>query len=312
MRGHAKRRATLATMRPIPTRRPPLPFETPRPPSHTVTRLDSDSILRALAETPPTRAYAIQVVERTGSTNTDLLERARAGDHELVARLARLQEGGRGRRERRWLGAPDDSFALSIGTPLPRPAQGLAGLSLAMGVAVAEALASMGARVALKWPNDVVLPRAGVLAKLAGILVETVAIDGGTYVVVGVGVNLRGAAALSAATGRAVADLASLVPDPDPNPLAARLIVHVDAALLRFARQGFGPFRAAFEAADALRGERAAIVDGGRVTVSGRVRGVDEDGALLLETGEGLQHIVAGELSLRLEGSEHDALSPHR
>lgn len=277
-----------------------------------MTRLDSDAILRALADRPAARVYAIEVVERTGSTNTDLLERARAGEHAPVARLARLQDGGRGRRERRWFGAPEDSLALSIGTPLPRPAQGLAGLSLAVGVAVGEALRAFGAQVALKWPNDVVVPRADGLAKLAGILVETVAIDGGTYVVVGVGINLRGATALSAATGRAVADLAGLVPDPDPSRLAARLIAHVDEALLRFARQGFAPFRAAFEAADALRGERAVIVDGGRVTVNGRVRGVDEDGALLLETSEGLEHIVAGELSLRPEGSEHDALSSHR
>jgi BirA family biotin operon repressor/biotin-[acetyl-CoA-carboxylase] ligase len=272
----------------------------PDPDTVAETRIDADWIRNTLAQAGAAAAgVRLQVVERTGSTNSDLLQAARAGAYPSAALLAREQTAGRGRQERPWVSIHGDSLALSVGHPLPRPAQGLGGLSLAIGVAVCEVLAEHGARAQLKWPNDVVVHQPEGLAKLAGILVETLSMPGGTYVVVGVGLNLRGAAALRAATGRAVTDVQSLAGHADANRLTAALIARVVHTLDRFARHGFAAFHAAFEAADALRGRPARVTEGTATLRQGIVRGVNAEGALLLETEQGVAAVLGGELSLR-------------
>jgi len=140
-----------------------------------------------------TRFAAVDRVERTGSTNADLLAAARTGSGERVL-VADHQEAGRGRLDRRWEAPPGASLLMSVLVRPPFPAFGPHLLSTALGVATVDALRSLaGVSVGLKWPNDVVAPGAGVDGsdlKLGGMLAEFISGEGGEAVVLGIGVNL--------------------------------------------------------------------------------------------------------------------------
>ena len=152
---------------------------------------------------------------------------------------------------------------------------------------------------ALKWPNDLVVGA----AKLGGILIELRAEAGGpACVVIGLGLNVvLGAAVLRqvAASGTQAADLAALgVAHPDRNRLAAALIASVVTGLEQFERDGFGAFVPEWRSADALAG-KAVVISSQGASVTGHARGIDGGGALCLQTREGLQRFVTGEVSAR-------------
>ena len=257
----------------------------------------------------------IEAVDVTGSTNADLLGRARATCIDaLVLRATLAQTDGRGRRGRSWW-APRGaglwfSLAMPIGTQLPA-----SGLTLACGVALAAELNALRAPVRLKWPNDLLLDG----RKLGGILTE-VAIDptGSTTLVIGVGRNLL--------TAVAAARPDPAPPDPaPPDPLAsgALMAVALDAHLpvptivaLRdgllgtlaaalvnavdtVQRDGFAPWRARFDALFAYMDHPAALTEAGLPAATGTVRGVDDAGRLLLQTPDGIRAYLSGDLSLR-------------
>src|SRR5690349_2264995 len=126
----------------------------------------------------------VRVVERCTSTNALLRDEGRAD----VLLAAEQQTAGRGRRGRRWHSAPGSSAMFSLAKIVRRPSRELAGLSLVAGVGAARALRALGAaRVALKWPNDLVMDG----AKLGGILVETSSRAPATLAVIGIGINCR-------------------------------------------------------------------------------------------------------------------------
>ena len=307
------------------------------------------------------RAWPIDVVEQTTSTNADLLEALRAerasagrradgpslagnitGQHPANAqaatrsitggiagpatgmllagsagltnarvRLAYEQTAGRGRRGRSWVAQPGDALLFSVGGYLPRGIEGLVGLSLAVGLAVYEALGELpvdAARLALKWPNDVLVDG----AKVSGILIETAGGDAlTTAVVVGIGINLHGAATLAARmpTPSAIPGAAPPTPPtaldaiwatPSMTDLLATLLNALERTFTRFGVGGFAPFRAAWCEADAYRDCAVALYEGGNIAVQGIGRGVDAQGQLLLETAQGLRAIASGDVSLRL------------
>jgi BirA family biotin operon repressor/biotin-[acetyl-CoA-carboxylase] ligase len=171
----------------------------------------------------------------------------------------------------------------------------LSGLSLAVGCAVADALDPGGARIRLKWPNDLFLDG----AKLGGILIETVPLpDQRRGVVIGIGLNLqplpphadRGAFA----SGHAA--LQSLDPAATAAPTLDRLAPALRAMLADFQTLGFAPWQAAFARRDLAAGQRVRVGE-----QPGIARGVSPRGELLLETAAGTLPISGGELSLRLE-----------
>jgi BirA family transcriptional regulator, biotin operon repressor / biotin---[acetyl-CoA-carboxylase] ligase len=237
------------------------------------------------------------------STNTRLLERTDLAVGSTDVCVAELQTAGRGRRGRAWSTQFGGSICLSMSWLFPDVPRQLSALSLAIGVGVLRSLRACGAAdVRLKWPNDVML--AG--RKLGGILIELRAeFSGPAYVVVGVGLNYRlsaGARRALRAAGIEATDLhdatASL---PGRNALVAMLVAEIAAVLEAFQRQGLRPFAAEWRDADALAAS-AANVSYGNETYRGIARGIDEDGALLLETPGKLLRFTSGEVSVRSAG----------
>ena len=245
-------------------------------------------------------AVAIEVVAETGSTNADLLARGAAGTLQAPLLLLALhQSAGRGRAGRSWLSQADSSLTFSLAWRFAGPAQRLSGLPLAVGVAVAEALARQGVQVQLKWPNDILKDG----AKLAGILIETQNethnVMAATLAVIGIGLNLVMPDELEQRIGREVAG-APWLARMDRNALMAALLDALAGALLEFERHGFAAFSARWNRLHAWGGQPVTIVDNGMVLQQGLAAGVDDGGRLLLDTDQGRVAVAAGDVSLRL------------
>jgi BirA family biotin operon repressor/biotin-[acetyl-CoA-carboxylase] ligase len=237
----------------------------------------------------------LTVLDIVGSTSTLVGEMAAARSVDGVVRLAELQVSGRGRRGRGWLSPYGRNLALSAGIRLPRSPDGLGGFSLAVGLAVAEALDSQGvADLQLKWPNDVLV--AG--RKIAGILVEIYSGAAGTEVVVGIGINFDLSEAVRRAIDQPVTDLVSLGHEVSRNRLAAALLSSLADAAEGFAGYGFAPLRETFDALHLYHNRECQLLIGTE-RVQGTVRGVSATGELLLEIGGHLGWLGAGEVSLR-------------
>ena len=242
----------------------------------------------------------LQALAEVGSTNTLLLERLRT---EAVPQLAvaEAQTAGRGRNGRQWQSAPGASLTFSLGLPFA-PAD-WAGLSLAVGAALADAIEPQPARLMLKWPNDLWLddgpaaPPERRWRKLGGILIETVAGgDAARVCVVGVGLNVL--------QRKDVADLASgyaCVQEIDAGLTAPALLARVApllaAALRRFEQRVLAPFAEAFARRDLLRGQAVQTTLAG--APQGVADGVDGSGALRLRHAGGVALVASGEVSVR-------------
>lgn len=240
----------------------------------------------------------VEVVAETGSTNADLLARAASLDWPLLL-VAEHQTAGRGRAGRSWLSAPDASLTFSLAWRFPGPVQTLAGLPLAVGVALAEALAALDVPARLKWPNDVLKDG----AKLAGVLIETQSTsDGATWAVIGVGMNLLMPDDLELRIGRDAAG-APWLAQMERESLIAQLLDKLAVVLREFELAGFGAFSARWNRLHAYQDKVVTIIDGGVVLHEGVAAGVDEAGRLLLDTAAGRVVIVAGDVSLRVKDS---------
>jgi BirA family biotin operon repressor/biotin-[acetyl-CoA-carboxylase] ligase len=240
-------------------------------------------------------AADVEVVAETGSTNADLMARA-AQLRRPTLLIAEHQSAGRGRAGRSWLSAPGDSLTFSLAWKFAGSPQRLLGLPLAVGVALAETLAALDVPVKLKWPND--LLKDG--SKQAGILIETQgAADGGTWTVIGIGLNLLMPDQLEERIGRSVA-AAPWLARMDRDALVASLLDALAAAMEQFDAAGFAAFRARWDALHAWHGQPVAIVDNGATLQHGVAAGVDDSGRLLLDTDAGRIAVLAGDVSLRL------------
>lgn len=260
--------------------------------------VDCPRLARLLGSLAP-RLDVDSVVE-CDSTNSVLLAKAGAPSGSVL--VADRQTGGRGRRGRTWISSPQDSLTFSILWRFPRAAPAMSGLSLAVGVALAQALASVGGEgLALKWPNDLLRRLDGIGAgwgKAGGVLVEMATEARATVAVIGIGLNLRAPrqeiAAAIAPTGL-FAPGASM---PDRHSLLAAILAGLVPAFDLFAADGFAAFAGDWHALNAFDGD-VVLEEGGRTIAAGRCCGVDRQGALLIEAdGRRVAHL-SGDLSLR-------------
>jgi BirA family biotin operon repressor/biotin-[acetyl-CoA-carboxylase] ligase len=230
------------------------------------------------------------------STNARLMARAEAGAPSGTLIVADRQTAGRGRRGRQWHSADGDSLAVSLLWRFPVGSGAPMALSLATGVAVAQALESLGgSSLGLKWPNDVLHAE----RKLAGILIELV--PGAVHAaVVGIGLNLRRPADLPEALRGSVAALDEvLVTVPSRETVLAALLGQLAETFTIYTRHGFAALRDEWQARHVHKGRSVRLLADDTEDVSGICLGVDLDGALLLDTGCGRQRFIGGEISLR-------------
>lgn len=256
--------------------------------------------------------FDIDVLPRCGSTNAVLLARAEAGAASGAVVVAEEQTAGRGRRGREWIAAPGDSLTFSV---LWRFAPGAVpiGLSLAVGVAVVRALQKVmrsgtqpdGAGdmpqskyprgVALKWPNDILFQG----KKLGGILVELV--PGAAHAaVIGIGINQRLPATLPPDVRATAAALdGAMASQVDNCALLATVLSELLVVLESFSLAGFSALRPDWLAWHALQDAPVVLLADFSPPQPGICRGVDNEGALLLETDGRIERILSGEISLR-------------
>jgi len=264
--------------------------------------LDWEAIMAAVPQPARERLESLSVLLAVDSTNRRLLDASAPSPGRTNVCLAEIQTAGRGRRGRHWVSPFGSGLCLSLSWRFVEMPPGLSALSLAAGVAVVRALERLGAsNLGLKWPNDVIWRG----RKLAGTLIELKGESvGPTEVVMGVGLNQRMPAAtrlmLAEQQGALVADLHEMLRDTTPsrNEVAAALIGELVAMLTVFARQGFVPFAPTWRALDVTANVPVRVLQTG-TDLDGVARGVDDDGALLVEVAGRLERIVSGDVSLR-------------
>lgn len=257
--------------------------------------LDAGRVRDALGEAAS--RFRVEVVDQTGSTNTDLLTAASDGAPGGSVLAAEMQTGGRGRRGRQWVNPLGGSLTFSLLWRFDRGAAGLSGLSLVVGMACAKAVASFGvAGVGVKWPNDLQISG----RKLGGILIELQGDAlGPSAAVIGIGLNVRLPSVVRDTVGQPATDLASSRVAVDRNALLAAVLVRLAADIDRFDAGGFAPLEGEFRNWHVLQNRpvRVSLPDGQHV--DGIVEGTDPDGALLVRSGEAMRRFHGGEVSVR-------------
>lgn len=247
---------------------------------------------------PLGRDFAIDWVAECTSTNTALLDSPPRDDARLRVLVADRQTAGRGRRGRQWLSWDGASLTFSVLWCFPPAAPAPAGLSLVVGLALARALEQLGvAGLQLKWPNDVLVHG----EKLAGILIDLLSGRGrAPAAVIGIGLNLRLPEGATIPAQGGVTDLARALEAPLPSPatILATILAELHRLLDTFAAAGFPALRGAWEQRNAFA-ELPVCISGEKDMRQGVCAGVDDDGALLLRTADGIERILAGDVSLR-------------
>ena len=260
--------------------------------------LDSSTVEQALGSRAKTLLSELQIEQHIDSTSAELLRRAEQGASPGIVCTAEQQSAGRGRRGRTWVSPFARNLYVSALWHFHTGAAALEGLSLAVGVAVARALHTCDvAPVQLKWPNDIQSNG----AKLGGILLEMSGdADGSCKVVVGIGINVAMPQEAGSGIDQQWTDVNSIASTTpvQRNALLAALLDELLPLLADFEQRGFAAWRDEWQTLDAYADE-AVVMSMGERDLAGTARGVDERGALRLETTTGIQLMYGGEISLR-------------
>ncbi|WP_105639255.1 bifunctional biotin--[acetyl-CoA-carboxylase] ligase/biotin operon repressor BirA [Cronobacter dublinensis] len=234
----------------------------------------------------------LPVIDSTNQYLMDRLSELDSGD----ACIAEYQQAGRGRRGRKWFSPFGANLYLSMYWRLEQGPAAAIGLSLVIGIVMAEVLHELGAdQVRVKWPNDLYLND----RKLAGILVELTGKTGdAAQIVIGAGINLAMRQAESDIVNQGWINLQEAGIKVDRNALAVRLIEKLRSSLREFEQEGLTPFLARWEKLDNFIHRQVKLIIGER-EIYGISRGIDNQGALLLEQNGVIKPWVGGEISLR-------------
>lgn len=234
----------------------------------------------------------LPVIDSTNQYLLDRLNELHSGD----ACVAEYQQAGRGRRGRKWISPFGSNLYISMYWRLDQGPAAAIGLSLVIGIVMAEVLRDLGAdQVRVKWPNDLYLQD----RKLAGILVELTGKTGdAAQIVVGAGVNLMMRKAQAEDISQSWINLQEAGVRIDRNMLAIRLVTELHTALKCFEQEGLAPFLSRWEKLDNFINRPVKLIIGEREII-GISRGIDAQGALLLEQDGVIKPWVGGEISLR-------------
>ncbi|MFJ5162414.1 bifunctional biotin--[acetyl-CoA-carboxylase] ligase/biotin operon repressor BirA [Pantoea sp. NPDC088449] len=237
----------------------------------------------------------LAVIPVIDSTNQYLLERMNQLPSGYAC-IAEYQQAGRGRRGRKWFSPFGTNLYMSMYWRLEQGPAAAMGLSLVIGIVMAEVIQSLGAPdIRVKWPNDLYLND----RKLAGILVELTGKTGdAAQIVIGAGINLLMRSEGAAEINQGWINLQEAGIEIDRNELAAKLLNSLREALPIFERDGLAPFVTRWEALDNFINRSVKLLIGER-EVHGIARGIDNQGGLLLEQGGEIKSWVGGEISLR-------------
>lgn len=237
----------------------------------------------------------VSVLPVIDSTNQYLLDRIAelaSGD----ACVAEYQQAGRGRRGRKWFSPFGANLYLSMYWRLEQGPAAAIGLSLVIGMVMAEVLQELGAeKVRVKWPNDLYLDD----RKLAGILVELTGKTGdAAQIVIGAGINLAMRNVEEHVVNQGWINLQEAGVIINRNILAARLITELRSALALFEEEGLAPWLSRWDKLDNFINRPVKLIIGEK-EIFGISRGIDAQGALLLEQDGVIKPWMGGEISLR-------------
>ena len=237
----------------------------------------------------------LPVIDSTNQYLLDHLASLSSGD----ACIAEYQQAGRGRRGRKWFSPFGANLYLSMYWRLEQGPAAAIGLSLVIGIVMAEVLHELGAdQVRVKWPNDLYLHD----RKLAGILVELTGKTGdAAQIVIGAGINLAMRRVEEEVVNQGWINLQEAGIHIDRNKLAVRLINELRNALKIFEQDGLASFLGRWEKQDNFIHRPVKLIIGEK-EIFGISRGIDEQGALLLEQDGAIKPWIGGEISLRSAG----------
>lgn len=245
-----------------------------------------------------TRCYGQNMVfyrTETGSTNADAMNAGKEGAPDGAVFLAESQNAGRGRRDHIWISEPGAGLWLSVVVRPSLPAVAASFLPFCSALAVRDAVyACTGEKVELKWPNDVLHKG----KKFCGILCSCRVMDGKLeFAVIGTGINV-----FPEAIPSALLDQATCISDFDPSVKRNQLLAAYLLALEKYVRtlenEGFISIRESFAADCITLGARVRVTGGSELT--GNAEDIDESGALVVRTDEGMLHtVLAGDVSVR-------------
>lgn len=231
------------------------------------------------------------------STNRYLMQQAALELAAPYVVFAEHQTGGRGRRSRQWVSPFSGNIYMSLLWRFQQVPAELMGLSLAIGVAVCRALGKLGVtELSLKWPNDILCQG----RKLCGILVEMHGESNGPYaVVIGLGLNVYMDKEQSRAIEQPWIDLSSVLPGKvTRNHIAATLADYLIETMQAFESSGLTTFIQEWRDMDSYKDKKVQMILADQ-TIEGVSRGIDNQGALLIEQNGKTMRFYSGEISLR-------------
>lgn len=263
--------------------------------------LDTKLIIETLGDSTRQQLHDIHHYQVIDSTNVAAMQGIEQGRRHGHVYLAEQQTAGRGRRGREWI----SPFASNIYMSMVWQFNGrsdISALSLAVGVAVCRALQSLNiAGVGLKWPNDILANG----KKLGGVLLEMQGDPSREcQVVIGIGLNVLMADNHAALITQPWVDVETLCDGarPSRNQLVVAMLEALVAVLGEYKQGGFAALKDAWQALDVYAGAEV-MVQLGDDYIFGKASGVDDSGALRLQTATGIQFFHGGEVSLRPKGA---------
>ncbi len=251
--------------------------------------LNADSVNKNINGEP---ASVIPVIDSTNQYLIQRISELKSGD----VCIAEYQSAGRGRRGRQWVSPFGRNLYLSMYWKLDQGPAAAIGLSLVVGVIMAEVLQKLGADgVKVKWPNDLYLND----KKLSGILVELTGKTGDVaHIVTGIGINIAMSKNQNEAINQQWINLEQVGIKIDRNELACEIINALREAFVQFEKQGLSVFIERWKRLDNFMDRRVKLIIGEK-EIFGIAKGINDQGALLLEQDGKIIPYIGGEISLR-------------